>query len=378
VSVFASIRQSTSRLASYAGLGGPEAAHPSGWAALATAAEEHVYRAERLTLAAWSAAGQRLWKALLTPGAPRPKAAELRALRRRFDAALAEDFHNAASGYYPRYLLYAVPLVEYASLLPRALLDLPLVLWRKHRGSYAVQAPAHGSGTYPPYYLRTFHWQTGGWLSDHSARLYDAGVEFLFAGTADVMRRLAIPSVVDRVRETNNPRILDVGCGTGRFLLQLAAAVPHAKLYGLDLSPNYLRRARKVLAGHDGVALVADDAENMPWASGFFDVVTSVFLMHELPPRVRRRVACEIARVLAPGGTVVICDSAQYGDGADVKGLLDAFPRAYHEPFYKGYLRDDLGRLLVDAGLEVEATRPALLSKVVVARKPVRTRLRSV
>jgi ubiquinone/menaquinone biosynthesis C-methylase UbiE len=132
------------------------------------------------------------------------------------------------------------------------------------------------------------------------------------------------------------------------------------------------------LEGHDEISLVTDHAEHMPWASGFFDVVTCVFLMHELPPRVRRAVAAQIVRVLAPGGTAVICDSAQYGDGSDIKGLLDAFPRAYHEPFYKGYLRDDLARQLTDAGLETQEVRPALLSKVVVARKPLRTRLRAV
>ena len=37
--------------------------------------------------------------------------------------------------------------------------------------------------TYPRYYRRTFHWQSDGWLSDRSARIYDASVEYQKGGT---------------------------------------------------------------------------------------------------------------------------------------------------------------------------------------------------
>ena len=42
---------------------------------------------------------------------------------------------------------------------------------------------------YPDYYLQNFHHQTDGYLSDHSAEIYDLQVEILFSGTADSMRR---------------------------------------------------------------------------------------------------------------------------------------------------------------------------------------------
>ena len=42
---------------------------------------------------------------------------------------------------------------------------------------------------YPAYYLQNFHYQTDGWLSADSARLYDFQVETLFLGSADTMRR---------------------------------------------------------------------------------------------------------------------------------------------------------------------------------------------
>ena len=71
------------------------------------------------------------------------------------------------------------------------------------------------------------------------------------------------------------PRILDVGCGTGRFLLQVHRALPRAKLYGLDLSPYYVKRAAEVLSPAVDVSLVVENAEDMPFAGKFFDAVTS-------------------------------------------------------------------------------------------------------
>ena len=53
---------------------------------------------------------------------------------------------------------------------------------------------------YPAYYRRTFHWQTDGYFTEHSAEVYELGVELLFRGTADVMRRQIIPPVTRFIR----------------------------------------------------------------------------------------------------------------------------------------------------------------------------------
>jgi len=53
------------------------------------------------------------------------------------------------------------------------------------------------------------------------------------------------------------------------------------------------------------------------------DAATSIFLFHELPPKVRRIVFRECTRVLKPGGRLVIVDSLQRGDEPDYDGLLD-------------------------------------------------------
>jgi ubiquinone/menaquinone biosynthesis C-methylase UbiE len=327
------------------------------------------YRWQQQGLALSAFLGHRLWHLALDPRAPRPSAAAIREIDRRYRALLERDLDNVRRGYYPRRLLHQFPLFEYLGQLPEALLEAPRVLWRRHRGRFRDLPARVDRRDYPKYYLRTFHWQTDGWLSDRSARLYDASVEFLFGGTADVMRRMAIPAVVDGVAELRRPRILDVACGTGRFLRQLGAALPRAKLYGVDLSPHYLKKARSLFPPAAAVTLAADNAEALPFADGFFDAVTSVFLFHELPSDVRRRVAAEAWRVLEPGGRLVVCDSAQLSDSGEIGEFLESFHRAYHEPYYKGYLRDDLAAVLAEVGFAVEQSDAWLVSKVVVARK---------
>jgi ubiquinone/menaquinone biosynthesis C-methylase UbiE len=333
--------------------------------------ERGLYKLQHQGLAVSTRVGYQLLHALLHPGAKRPSLREASMLARRFDELLEKDLDNVERGYYPRDLLYAFPLFDYLSRAPLAALDLPKLVWRRYRGDYEDLPDDVDRAAYPRYYLRNFHWQTDGWLSARSASLYDPGVEFLFGGTADVMRRMAIPAVVDavRARGCKRPRVLDVGCGTGRFLSQLGSALPNADLYGLDLSPHYLAHAQRAVRANRHVNLIAENAESMPWADATFDVVTSVFMFHELPARVGRRVAAEMARVTKLGGTVVVCDSAQFSDSPDLRDVLTAFPDSYHEPFYKRYLRDDLAMLLAEAQLEVVSAAPYLVSKVVAARR---------
>ena len=105
-------------------------------------------------------------------------------------------------------------------------------------------------------------------------------------------------------------------------------------------------------------------------ADATFDVVTSVYLFHELPRNARRKVVAEIARVVRPGGLVVIEDSAQPSDSPGLAAVLAGFPTEFHEPFYRDYLEDDLAALLTEAGLVVDSVEPHLVAKVVTARRP--------
>jgi ubiquinone/menaquinone biosynthesis C-methylase UbiE len=170
--------------------------------------------------------------------------------------------------------------------------------------------------------------------------------------------------------EPSRVRLLDVACGTGRVLQQLATAHPAFRFHGVDLSPYYVKAARARLADVAEVSLAVENAEHLPYVDAHFDVVTSVYLFHELPRNARRNVVREMFRVLRPGGLVVLEDSAQTSDSPMFADVLAGFPVQYHEPFYAEYLEDDLAGLLAEAGFRVQSSEPHLVAKVVVATKP--------
>lgn len=233
---------------------------------------------------------------------------------------------------------------------------------RRRRGG-GVEARDEGpEGAYPTYYRQNFHFQTGGWFTEDSARRYEAQVEALFAGTAGAMRRRALSLLADawRMRDHRGLAILDVACGAGAFLKDIAGAFPRARLTGVDLSPAYLEEAARQAPK---AALAQANAERLPFADASQDAVTCVYLFHELPPRVRPVVAAEIARVLKPGGLFALADSIQPMDEPRLSRLLEAFPAYFHEPFYGTYCQEDLVALFGAAGLEVRAQDTAFLTK---------------
>jgi len=99
------------------------------------------------------------------------------------------------------------------------------------------------------------------------------------------------------------------------------------------------------------------------------DAVTSVFTLHELPPKVRRTVIGEAGRVLKLGGRLVMLDSLQRGDEPDYDGMLERFPQLYHEPYYESYLSEDFPAIARRCGLAHRRDTNAFVSKVMVFDK---------
>ena len=106
-------------------------------------------------------------------------------------ALFQQDFANVEAGIYP------LPEDHDGSLLTRLnrswLLfeDLPDVHRRRESGQNKEVLTPETSGKRPLYYLQNFHFQSGGYLTDESAKRYDTQVEVLFNGTANATRRQA-------------------------------------------------------------------------------------------------------------------------------------------------------------------------------------------
>ncbi len=306
--------------------------------------------------------GQKLLAARMSRPVPLPARLRQRlqgrpvADRRRIHADLLalfeQDWRNIEAGW------YAPPrdgLGSPSAALRRTIdffADLAAVEARRQGAAKERLIETPPAGTYPPYYLQKFHFQSDGYLSRASAERYDHQVEVLFGGGAAAMRRQALVPLRQALvaaagrRPGDRPRLLDLACGTGSFLREVKTNWPRLDVTGLDLSAYYLEVAQRNLRPWSRVRLVEGAAETMPFAEGEFDVVTAIYLFHELPPRVRRSVVREIGRVLRPHGTLILVDSLQTGDDPDYDAMLDSFPALLHEPFYASYLREDLDRLL--------------------------------
>ncbi|WP_454326497.1 class I SAM-dependent methyltransferase [Streptomyces glaucescens] len=99
-------------------------------------------------------------------------------------------------------------------------------------------------------------------------------------------------------------RVLDAGCGTGRALPPLRAAVgPSGVVLGADVTPAMLQAAVRAGRGRDGLLLVADVA-TLPLRSEALDAVFAAGLIAHLPdPAANLR---ELARVVRPGGRLAL------------------------------------------------------------------------
>ncbi|MEL6323139.1 MAG: class I SAM-dependent methyltransferase [Pseudomonadota bacterium] len=312
------------------------------------------------------------------PGEPpfRPQSGPLdrETLRTAFFDLFRQDMMNVEEGLYPA--PKDVRLADLSGALSSArafLRDVPDVDRRRtdRDGTEVRQSDAGSDNRFPAYYRQNFHYQSEGWLSDDSARLYDTQVETLFTGAADAMRRAALAEIARELKgqDQRDVAFLDLACGTGRFLGQVMRTFPRLGAQGLELSPNYAAAARTSVEKWPHVQIVEGMAERQPFDDQTFDLVVSIYLFHELPPRVRPLVFQEISRVLKPGGTFVFADSLQFGDRPGLDSILEYFPEGFHEPYYKGYLKADLGALLQEAGFELQRTNLAFLTKVQVWKK---------
>ncbi len=306
-----------------------------------------------------------------TRRAMQPQPGDIKGLQAALEALLERDCANAEQGMYPARQLFDMPVAEYVRQLPSLAAEVVRTLRRSKQKRVRELPLDLDLSAYPDYFRRNFHWQTDGYFSARSAAVYDVGVEFLFLGTADVMRRQIVPPVTRHLSKrsvSEGPaRILDVACGTGSALNQLALTHPAEKYWGLDLSPYYLKHAAGRLSHVKHLSLVNENAERMPLEDASFDVVTSVFLFHELPARARRNVLAEMRRVLKPGGLLVIEDAAQPSEAPDLRVFLDNFAANMNEPFFADYLSHDLSEAITEAGFTVQSVERAFLSKVVTA-----------
>lgn len=154
-------------------------------------------------------------------------------------------------------------------------------------------------------------------------------------------------------------RVLDLGCGTGALTLQAKARAPGAQVTGLDPDAKALARAR-AKAARAGADLTWQQGfgDALPFEAASFDRVISSLVFHHLTHEGRRATLAEIARVLAPGGTLHVLDFGP-PNGALDRALLHLFHR---DDRLDDNLAGRIPTLMCDAGLRDAAEAGRLRS----------------
>ena len=138
------------------------------------------------------------------------------------------------------------------------------------------------------------------------ARLYDPCVSLLMLGRRTQLRQTTVALAPIHTGDA----VLEVGCGTGDVALAgYRLAGPTGTVVGIDPAPEMIAVARGKAARRDaGVNFQVGVIESLAFPDATFDVVLSSLMMHHLPEDLKRQGLAEIARVLKPGGRVLIVD----------------------------------------------------------------------
>jgi ubiquinone/menaquinone biosynthesis C-methylase UbiE len=281
-------------------------------------------------------------------------------LRNKVIAIHKKDSENIANGVYPIDVIIPKSSKDHFRILPKLLID-SLRISRRRKLNIKNDIKPEQLKDAPDYLNRNYHFQTDGYFSEDSAKLYEHQVEILFSGTAGPMRRMLIQKIKERQTFSRPLRILELGAGVGTASLDFSKSFNFSSYVVSDVSEQYLEIAKKRLKG--SFDFVKAKAEELPFKDGEFDLVFSVYLFHELPRSVRQVVLKEAHRVLKKDGLIAICDSLQKNDDPLLNEVLEGFPIDYHEPFYKDYTLWNADESLADAGFKDIKSDHQLLSK---------------
>jgi len=191
------------------------------------------------------------------------------------------------------------------------------------------------------YYWWAYLWRGGIWLFDHQPI-----INAILFGQYDKL----LNKTLARVETRPGARLLQLTCVYGKLTPKLLATSAN-DVHLCDVADGQLQLARRKTRNVAArCPLARMNAENLAYANDCFDQVIVFFLLHEMPAEARLRTYAGIARVIRPGGSVLITEYAttprhhllyRFVPFRWVLGRL--------EPFLPGFWQEDVAARLGDA-----------------------------
>ena len=161
-------------------------------------------------------------------------------------------------------------------------------------------------------------------------------------------------TTVDRAGIGSDDVVLDVACGAGNATIPAAKSA--ARTVGLDITPELIEAGRR-FAEEAGVEIewVEGDAQDLPFDDASFDVVVSVFGCMFAPDHAKA--AAELARVLKPGGRMVVASWRPEGNVGRMFGTIASHmpppPEGFQPPPLWGN-EDHVREIFEGTGMELD------------------------
>ncbi len=179
----------------------------------------------------------------------------------------------------------------------------------------------------PDYARHEIHIQPGGYVGDPFAgHMYHAGTNSFYLGNIghneqdqihkSTAARIPLPA------DGKVKRILDMGCGVGQMTVAMKERFPDAEVWGIDAGGPMVRyshmRACDLGIGANFAQRLAEDTQ---FPDGYFDIVTSYIIHHELPAAITRAVLVEAERLTRPGGVYYPVDFNSGGTKSTARSM---------------------------------------------------------
>ncbi|HEY8887925.1 MAG TPA: methyltransferase domain-containing protein [Gallionella sp.] len=191
------------------------------------------------------------------------------------------------------------------------------------------------------YYWWAYLWRGGIWFFDHQPVIN----AILFRQYDSLLKK-----TLAQVETRQDAKLLQLTCVYGKLTPSLLSNTRN-EVHLCDIATGQLQLARrKTLHFGDRCQLARMNAECLAYRDNSFDQVIVFFLFHELPAEARHKTYAEIARVVRPGGSVVITEYAETPSRhwlyrfAPFRWLL-----GHLEPFLPGFWREDVAEKLSSA-----------------------------